>query len=185
MNFKTLIIYEADILFEILDEIKEKLNFSIIKTDEKNLSKINLNDLKNYQIISLKNCELSQYHLIENLPIKLNNLIEKINIKFLSNQYLNQSEIQIGEYKLDLNSRKIKHKNISLDLTEKEAEIILFLKDSNKASIKDLQKNIWRHSQELETHTVETHIYRLRKKILNTFNDNNFITSEKNGYQIK
>ena len=51
MNFKTLIIYEADILFEILDEIKEKLNFSIIKTDEKNLSKINLNDLKNYQVI--------------------------------------------------------------------------------------------------------------------------------------
>ena len=149
MNFKTLIIYEADILFEILDEIKEKLNFSIIKTDEKNLSKINLNDLKNYQIISLKNCELNHYLLIENLPIKLNNLLEKINIKFLSNQYLNQSEIQIGEYKLDLNSRKINYKDNSLDLTEKEAEIILFLKDNNKASLKDLQKKIWGYSQEL------------------------------------
>ena len=184
MNFKTLIIYEADILFEILDEIKEKLNFSIIKTDEKNLSKINLNDLKNYQIISLKNCELNHYLLIENLPIKLNNLLEKINIKFLSNQYLNQSEIQIGEYKLDLNSRKIKHKNISLDLTEKEAEIILFLKDSNKASIKDLQKNIWGHSQELETHTVETHIYRLRKKISDKFSDDKFIIHDKQGYYL-
>ena len=51
MNLKTLIIYEFDILFEILDEIKEKLNFSIAKTDKK-FSKINLNDLKNYQIIS-------------------------------------------------------------------------------------------------------------------------------------
>ena len=184
MNFKTLIIYEADILFEILDEIKEKLNFSIIKTDEKNLSKINLNDLKNYQIISLKNCELNHYLLIENLPIKLNNLLEKINIKFLSNQYLNQSEIQIGEYKLDLNSRKIKHKNISLDLTEKEAEIILFLKDNNKASLKDLQKNIWGHSQELETHTVETHIYRLRKKISDKFSDDEFIIHDKQGYYL-
>ena len=184
MNFKTLIIYEADILFEILDEIKEKLNFSIIKTDEKNLSKINLNDLKNYQIISLKNCELNHYLLIENLPIKLNNLLEKINIKFLSNQYLNQSEIQIGEYKLDLNSRKIKHKNISLDLTEKEAEIILFLKDSNKVSLKDLQKNIWGYSQELETHTVETHIYRLRKKIGDKFSDDEFIIHDKQGYYL-
>ena len=184
MNFKTLIIYESDILFEILDEIKENLNLSIIKTDKENFSKINLNDLKNYQIISLKNCELSQYHLIENLPIKLNNLFEKINIKFLSNQYLNQSEIQIGKYKLDLNSRKINNKELSLDLTEKEAEIILYLKSNHKASLKDLQKNIWGYSQELETHTVETHIYRLRKKISEKFSDDEFIIHDKQGYYL-
>ena len=184
MNFKTLIIYESDTLFEILDEIKENLNFSIIKTNKKNFSKINLNDLKNYQIISFKNCELNHYHLIENLPIKLNDLFEKINIKFLSNQYLNQSEIQIGEYKLDLNSRKINYKDNSLDLTEKEAEIILFLKDNNKASLKDLQKKIWGYSQELETHTVETHIYRLRKKISDKFRDDEFIIHDKEGYYL-
>ena len=184
MNFKTLIIYESDILFEILEEFKEKLNFTIIKTDKKNFPKINLDDFKNYQIISLRNCELNHYLLIENLPLKINKLLEKINIKFLSNQYSNQSEIQIGKYKLDLNSRKINHKEFSLDLTEKEAEIILFLKDNKKTSLKDLQKNIWGYSQELETHTVETHIYRLRKKISDKFSDNEFIIHDKQGYYL-
>ena len=82
--------------------------------------------LKIIKLFHYQNCELNHYHLIENLPIKLNDLFEKINIKFLSNQYLNQSEIQIGEYKLDLNSRKINYKDNSLDLTEKEAELIFF-----------------------------------------------------------
>ena len=36
----------------------------------------------------------------------------------------------------------------------------------------------------LDTHTVETHIYRLRKKIKDTFNDDNFIISKKDGYII-
>ena len=77
-------------------------------------------------------------------------------------------------------------KNVSLDLTEMEANVILFIQKSNKPiKIKDLQKNVWHQVTELETHTVETHIYRLRKKILKAFNDNNFIISEKNGYQIK
>ena len=64
-------------------------------------------------------------------------------------------------------------------------EIILFIKKSNKPiKIKDLQKNVWHQVAELETHTVETHIYRLRKKIKEKFQDDNFIKSTKNGYEI-
>ena len=76
--------------------------------------------------------------------------------------------------------------NSKLKLTEKEINTITYLSNSNKpVSIDELQKNVWSYQSDIETHTVETHIYRLRKKILTTFNDNNFITSEKNGYQIK
>ena len=75
---------------------------------------------------------------------------------------------------------------MSLKLTEKEIEIILYLTEKKtKHGVADLQKNIWGYSQDMETHTVETHIYRLRKKISNKFNDENFILSHKNGYFIE
>ena len=76
--------------------------------------------------------------------------------------------------------------NIKLKLTEKEINTISYLSKSEKpVSIDELQEKVWSYQSDIETHTVETHIYRLRKKILNTFNDKDFIISEKNGYQIK
>ena len=89
-------------------------------------------------------------------------------------------------YILDLNSRTIVNNNKYLKLTEKEIDIILFLNDSKKPEkINVLQSKVWGYSQELETHTVETHIYRLRKKIRDSFNDENFILSLDDGYSIK
>ena len=91
----------------------------------------------------------------------------------------------IGSYKINLNSREISKNNITLDLTEREINLILFLKKSNSAvNIEELQKEVWDYGSELETHTVETHIYRLRKKIKEKFNDKNFIISLKKGYLI-
>ena len=76
--------------------------------------------------------------------------------------------------------------NIKLKLTEKEINTITYLSKSEKpVNIDELQEKVWSYHSDIETHTVETHIYRLRKKILDTFNDKNFIISEKNGYQIK
>ena len=76
--------------------------------------------------------------------------------------------------------------NTKLKLTEKEIDTITYLSRSNKpVSIDELQKMVWSYQSDIETHTVETHIYRLRKKFFNTFNDNKFIISKKNGYQIK
>ena len=87
---------------------------------------------------------------------------------------------------MDLNSREISLKNIILKLTEREIEILVYLNESNAPQrIENLQKEVWGYASDLETHTVETHIYRLRKKIKETFNDENLITSEKNGYLIK
>ena len=83
------------------------------------------------------------------------------------------------------NSREIILGNKNLKLTEKETNIIIYLSKFDKPKkIDELQINVLGYHSELETHTVETHIYRLRKKFLNTFNDNKFIISKKNGYQI-
>jgi DNA-binding response OmpR family regulator len=113
-------------------------------------------------------------------------LIEKINIEFLKQQFNSQSKLQINKYTIDLNSRELLLNSLKLKMTEKEINTIIYISKSNKpVSIDELQKKVWSYQTNIETHTVETHIYRLRKKILNTFNDNEFIISKKDGYHIK
>ncbi len=183
MSLKTLIIHQNKILYNILNEISENINFKIIHTDDFN---INFQDFGNYIILTQKNYqEIKNQLIINNLPIKLSKLIENLNIVFLRQEYNLKSNIIIGKYELNLNSRILSLNKDKLDLTEMEANVILFLKKSNKPSnVKKLQKNVWGHVPNLETHTVETHIYRLRKKIKDKFQDDNFIKSFKDGYQI-
>ena len=122
---------------------------------------------------------------IDDLPLNIFNLIEKINISLLKSQFSEQSQFIINDYIIDLNSREIISKNKKLKLTEKEIDTIIYLsKNKVPVSINELQKNVWSYQSDIETHTVETHVYRLRKKISNSFDDNAFIISKKNGYQI-
>ena len=183
MNSKILFVYNFNKLFEILNEIKENLNFEIQSIEKNKLNEVNYNTLNNYLIIKRENCKNTDKCLeIKEIPIKLFDLIEKINLSFLRNQFNNQSELKVGKYILDLNSRKIYFKNKSLDLTEKESDLILFINSNKKASLREIQSQVWGYSPNLETHTVETHIYRLRKKILQNFKDSDFIQHDKRGY---
>tara|TARA_Y100000816_G_C25932741_1_gene486422 strand:+ start:226 stop:786 length:561 start_codon:yes stop_codon:yes gene_type:complete len=185
MNLRILIIYEYQILYQVLNEISESLNFEIIQSNEKNFKQFNYDQKNNYLIISEKKIEGVKNSLIlNNLPIKFENLIEIININFLKNKFLDQSNIKIGEYNLDLNSRKISLGNKSLNLTERETNLIIFIKDKKNVTIKELQKKVWDYSPNLDTHTVETHIYRLRKKMKETFGNESFISNTSNGYSI-
>ncbi len=186
MSNQNIIIYKFDILFNILNEIKEDLDFKIIRVSkEENLKDI-IDRSKNYLIITKKKIETTENQIILNsLPIKIIGLIEKLNIEFLKKQFSNQSRIEIKDYVVDLNSREIIKNKFRLKLTEKEVNTVMYLFRSNKSvSIDELQKNVWGYISDIETHTVETHIYRLRKKILKIFDDQNFIISGKNGYKI-
>ena len=119
-------------------------------------------------------------------PFNVYDLVEKINTELIKQKYNDQSFIKILNYSLDINSRIISNDAGRLKLTEREVDIILFLNDHKKPQkVNILQNQVWKYSSELETHTVETHIYRLRKKIINTFKDDNFILSDENGYFIK
>ena len=186
MNNQTLVIYDFNVLHDILIELENYLGFKILKIDRiKNFNFYN-NEKYNTLLISKKKISNIKNQLeIYTLPIEISKLIENINIKFLKNKYTQQSDINIGYYKLNSNSRKISYKSKNLDLTEREANILIFLKNSKKpAKISKLQTEVWGHNSKLETHTVETHVYRLRKKIKDTFNDINFIKSSKSGYFI-
>ena len=194
MNKQSIIIYDFQILFNILNEIKENLKFKVFNFNkDKKITNLEKNTYGNYLIAvnsfnySLeKNVEKNKLFLIKNLPVKIDKLIEKINIELLKQRYNYQSKIQIKKYKLNLNSREISLNENLIKLTEREIDIILFLNESKKPqNINVLQKKVWGHTSKLETHTVETHIYRLRKKIKDKFNDNKFILSFKKGYQIK
>jgi len=186
MNLKKLLIYDFNELFKILYEIKKELNFEVVEISKENLLNIKLDNKKNYLIISkkiLKN--IDNQVLIDFLPVKLSKLIEKLNIEFLKRNFHSQSDLKIQKYKLDVNSRELIFEDKKIKLTEKESNIILYISNSTKpVSIRDLQLNVWGYHSDLETHTVETHVYRLRKKILAVFDDNDFIKSKKNGYQI-
>ena len=184
---QNLIIYKFNPLYHILDELSLDLNFKIfIANNENSLNDI-IKNLNNYLIISNKKyLNSGKQFIIENFPINIFKLVEKINIEFLKMQFSSQSEVKIQNYTIDLNSREMVLKSIKLKLTEKEINTITYLSKSNKPiSIDELQEKVWSYQSDIETHTVETHIYRLRKKILSTFKDNEFIISKKNGYQIK
>ena len=215
MNKQTINIVGVHTLYNIFEEIKDNLSFNVTNFDkEDNFLKLyreNKIDIANSLILTKaenkdlfvkknninkqniflfynkdNNYDINlEYNLLK-YPIEIYSLIEKINIQLIKQRYNYQSKIKLNDYYLDLNSRNIAKKNKSLKLTEREMDIILFLNDKKKPQkINILQSQVWEYSSDLETHTVETHIYRLRKKINNKFKDNKFIISTDEGYIIK
>jgi len=187
VSAQKLIIFKFNSLYKILEELSFDLNLKITCAEnEQSLNKIARN-LDNYLIVSNKKyANIYNQFILNNTPINIFKLVEKINIEFLKIQFNSQSKIKVNNYTIDLNSREMSTNSTKLKLTEKEINTITYLSKSiNPVKIDELQEKVWSYQSNIETHTVETHIYRLRKKILNTFNDNEFIISKKNGYQIK
>ena len=191
---QNIFIINFNLLYEILDEIKENLYFKIIKYEnEDDFIKDNNLEEKNTLIISksfqklLLNKNLTEKNLLSfnSLPLSIIKLVELINIQSIKLRFNQQSKINIKGYVLNLNSKFFSKGDLAIKLTEKEIEIILYLeKSKTKNSVQELQKNIWGYSPNMETHTVETHIYRLRKKINDKFKDEKLILSDKEGYFI-
>ena len=172
-NYEVFYFNEKKDLIKKIDEDKKFLNNSIILVNQKDF--FALKD-KTYE---------KQIHCITKFPIKISNLIDQLNARFIQQNYSAQSNININKYILDINSRILKKSDNELKLTEREIDTIIFLKNENKpVKVDVLQKKVWKYAEDLETHTVETHIYRLRKKIKDTFNDDTFIQSKKDGYII-
>ena len=181
-------------LYEILEEIKENLSFTIIKIEneedfKKKFDLARLDHLviskTDHKLLLNNNITTKNFLDLNDLPLSFKKLIELINIKLIKLKFTQQSKITIKHYELNLNSKFLSKGNLKLKLTEKEIEIILYLNSKKiKHNVADLQKNIWGYAVNMETHTVETHIYRLRKKISDLFKDEKFILSHKNGYFI-
>ena len=202
-----IIITEFNELYQILFEINNYLKFNLKKSSLKDIDKIDLTSSvilskfiykdqlikkkidQNKIIFFLKNNKpihnTNDYNYIYS-PFNINDFAEKINIQLLKKKFNDQSFIKISNYTLDLNSRIISDEVNRLKLTEKEINVIVFLSKNKKPQkVSILQNEVWGYLSDLETHTVETHIYRLRKKISDKFKDDNFIISQNNGYLIR
>ena len=160
-----------------------------------NLERLDLKDLKKIKypkIFFSKKSENFKHLKKDNifssfflLPINYQDLEKIIKLAILKFKFLFQSNVIIGKYTLDKNVRRINYGKKSIKLTEKEVEIILYLSSKKEgASKSEIMKDIWSHGNEIDTHTYETHLYRLRQKIQNKLNDKNFITIEDGKYFI-
>ena len=184
-------------LDKIIIEIKDYFNYEVLYFNEKKdlIKKIDedkkftensiiLVNQKDFSFLKSKTDE-KKIHCITKFPIKVSNLIYQLNARLIQQNYSAQSNININKYILDINSRILRKSENVLKLTEREIDIIIFLKNENKpVKVNILQKKVWKYGEDLETHTVETHIYRLRKKMKDTFGEENFIFNNSNGYSI-
>ena len=193
-----------------LDEIKEDLGFSFIYYNNNSLNDTFLSSISAV-IVDYKVCEndetLSNINKILNkpvlllaspnalpkckytdkmyLPISFSELKNKILILITGHKFNKNSSILIKKYILDKNEKKLKNDKLFVALTEREVHLIELLFTEKKPLSKNLiLKKIWKYADDADTHTVETHIYRLRKKILDKFLDDGFITNSKLGYSI-
>ena len=194
---QSVIIINIKPLYEILNEINNNFSYKLVHLNSKEFDEnFNKEDKQFDNSIFITTSEYIQtlekirikkekILLINISPESIYKLIDRINVCLIQNKYDFQSNIKLKNYNLDINSKTVEYKNKKLKLTEKEIEIILFLnKDNLSKKVIDLQKNVWGYSSDIETHTVETHVYRLRKKISDTFKDDNFILSDDNGYSL-
>ena len=182
--------------YNIISELKEHIGYEISKFDNKEI----FFDKYKSESISAENSILivheKEYNFfVKNInedqiiklkpPVNIFIFIENLNVKFIQKKYQDQSNVSVKDFSLDINSRELKKDKLSLKLTERETDMILYLNNSRKpVNVETLEKEIWQHSYDLETHTVETHIYRLRKKIKAKFGNDDLIKSDKDGYII-
>ncbi len=192
------VIIKMNILFfenlsDCLKNIKDNIIKNIIITHLSDFESIEQSDFKiNNPIFYLtgkKNninvkTKFQRYELIY-CPFDLNNFIEKINLAYIKFRFSINSKIRLLNYIINLNTREIVVGQNRLKLTEREKDFLMFLKNSKEPqTIRNILESVWRYSKKMETHTVETHVHRLRKKFLDSFNDNNFIKNNKKGYYI-
>jgi len=132
----------------------------------------------------IKNTSLNSEEFLI-MPFKILDFQKKIISLLAKDEFKRNSLILLSGYIIDKNERKIKKNNLELQLSEKEIEfLILFSKSNNPINRNLVLKTVWKYSDESETHTVETHIHRLRKKIFEKFGDKNFIKNNDKGYYI-
>ena len=134
----------------------------------------------------LKSKKVKGFENIEklNLPTSVGQINKVVFNNIIKKEFKINSSLKINNYKLDKNLRRLIKDELYLELTEKEIELVELLRKNSFTKKKEILSTIWKYSKEADTHTVETHIYRLRKKIKEIFKDESFIKSDKKGYTI-
>tara|TARA_B100000029_G_scaffold497827_1_gene565839 strand:- start:593 stop:1231 length:639 start_codon:yes stop_codon:yes gene_type:complete len=196
------ILKEADLFSEFKIRHYDNLNFlnqDVKKVDqiivyfykETDINNSIINKIYNFPLILISESLFTKSKLSSELveqvkiPFSILEFKKKLISLIAKNEFKKNSLITLDQYTIDKNERKIKKNELELQLSEKEINfLILFSKNKEPISRNLVLKTVWNYSSESETHTVETHIHRLRKKILEKFGDDNFIKNNNKGYYI-
>ena len=206
MHKLNILISAPESFLSSLDELKHYLKFKLI-TKQKNTKEISLNNYNGFMchednlriaesdlismncfkiLVTKSNIQNKKYFdSILKLPTSLKEINEMVESSAAKNQFTKNSAIKIKDYFLDKNEKKLIRGDNFISLTEKEIQLLeLFLLNKKIISKSIILSQVWNYSSDADTHTVETHIYRLRKKISDKFSDENFILNKKEGYYI-
>ena len=174
-----------------IKDVEKQNLLAIFFVDEKNKNFFTKNKINSFPSILIVESSIPKDMLSNgfseqiNMPFTILEFEKKVISLIAKNEYKKNSLIHLNDYIIDKHERKIKKNNLEVKLSEKEINfLILFSKSKEPISKNLVLKKVWHYSSESETHTVETHIHRLRKKILEKFNDNNFIKNNDEGYYI-
>ena len=152
---------------------------------ENKQSKDIINTFNSIKILASDKIDNNIYDTVLQLPTTINEINSIVESSVAKKVFNSNSSIKIKKYLLDKNEKTLIKNNVSITLTEKEIELLeLFLNEKKPISKKKILSLVWNYSSNADTHTVETHIYRLRKKINKNFFDDNFILNNKNGYYL-
>ena len=171
------------------NNVKTNPNVILFHTDAL-LNKNQKKYIENKNLIKI--CVGKKKDLIDNfdqnleLPATLKEINAIVENTSAKKKFNKNSSIRIKSYLLNKNEKKLSKLGKFIILTEKEIQLLELLLNNKTPISKDkILSFVWNYSSDADTHTVETHIYRLRKKMSKAFNEENLIVSKKNGYQIK
>ena len=139
--------------------------------------------------IDLKEDQKTEFFSVFERPVRLGRVVQSVKL------YLHQKEqrdslkpIKMGRFILDPKASHLQHgdKKSFIKLTEKEQEMLLYLysQKGTPVSRQTLLDNVWGYADGVETHTLETHIYRLRRKIENDPAAPQFLMTDEKGYYL-
>ena len=125
---------------------------------------------------------LSIYDAFLELPSSIKEINAAVENIAAKKKFNINSSIKVKDYLLNKNEKKLSNFDDFIILTENEVQLIeLFLDKKKPISKDDILSSVWNYASDADTHTVETHIYRLRKKIFDKFKDDKFINNNKDG----
>ena len=178
IDFKSIKNYKTDIM------IIDSSTLNNLSNEDIKIKKVFLIDDLNMNINNLKNhTEIIKF----NIPFKMNDIYQRIENNLIQHNINSKRKLKYKYFTYDPSTRKLGNKSTSLRFTEKESQIFFCLLDNTNSYVskKDLLLKVWSYGAGIDTHTLETHVYALRKKIEIKLKVKNLIMfEEKKGYYL-
>jgi DNA-binding response OmpR family regulator len=176
-NLENIILDTFDVLFVHQDFLQQNTAKNLLR--KSNNIKILITHSNN------PNSGYDDFNDILQMPVSVKDINQIVENSIIKKSFNKNSSIKIKSYILNKNEKKLYRDADFILLTEKEIQLLeIFLRNKRPVNKDKILNEVWKYVSDVDTHTVETHIYRLRKKIKNKFFDDDFILNYNEGYSL-